>query len=243
VTLTYDPKKALRHVRRRDPVLRRVIDAVGPFELEPRRGSFKSLARAIFFQQLAGPAARAIMGRVLVALETDEEKWYKPARFLKATDEELRAAGLSRQKMAYLRDLADKFASGFLSEDEFEDMDDEDVIKRVTEVKGIGRWTAEMFLMFSLGRPDILPVDDLGVKNGMRIAYALDEMPKAEVMREIAEPWAPYRSVGTWYMWRALGVDVPEQGKGYKKEDERSTSPDYTPTLRSEASKRAETLT
>jgi 3-methyladenine DNA glycosylase/8-oxoguanine DNA glycosylase len=226
VTLTYDPKKALRHVRRRDPVLRGVIDAVGPFELEPRRGSFKSLARAIFFQQLAGPAARAIMGRVLVAVEANEEEWYEPARFLKATDDELRTAGLSRQKMAYLRDLADKFASGSLVEDEFEAMDDEAVITRVCEVKGIGRWTAEMFLMFSLGRPDILPVDDLGVKNGMRLTYKLDEMPKADKMREIAEPWAPYRSVGTWYMWRALGVDVPEQGKGFKKrEDEKKYEP------------------
>lgn len=225
MTLNYDPKKALRHVRRRDPILRGVIDAIGPFDLEPRPGSFKTLARAIFFQQLAGPAARAIMGRVLVALKTDEERWYEPKRFLKATDEQLRAAGLSRQKIVYLRDLADKFATGFLVEDEFEKLDDEAVIKRVTEVKGIGRWTAEMFLMFSLGRPDVLPVDDLGIKNGMRIAYGLDETPKPDKMREIAEPWAPYRSVGTWYMWRALGVDVPEQGKGYKKEDEKKYEP------------------
>jgi 3-methyladenine DNA glycosylase/8-oxoguanine DNA glycosylase len=226
VTLTYDPKKALRHVRKHDPVLARVIDAVGPFELEPRGGAFKSLARAIFFQQLAGPAARAIMGRVLVAMETDEERWYEPARFLQATDEQLRAAGLSRQKMAYLRDLADKFGSGALSEDEFAHLDDEEVIERVTTVKGIGRWTGEMFLMFSLGRPDVLPVDDLGVRRGMQITYGLADMPKTVEMREIAEPWAPYRSVGTWYMWRALGVDIPEQGRGYKRpEDEKKYEP------------------
>jgi DNA-3-methyladenine glycosylase II len=226
VTLAYDPKKALRHVRKRDSVLARVIDAVGPFELEPRGGAFKSLARAIFFQQLAGPAARAIMGRVLVVMEADEERWYEPARFLHATDEELRAAGLSRQKMAYLRDLADKFGSGALSEDEFAHLDDEEVIERVTTVKGIGRWTGEMFLMFSLGRPDVLPVDDLGVRRGMQITYGLPDMPKPVEMREIAEPWAPYRSVGTWYMWRALGVDIPEQGRGYKKpEDEKLYEP------------------
>ncbi|MEO8456244.1 MAG: DNA-3-methyladenine glycosylase [Chloroflexota bacterium] len=225
MTLTYDPKKALRHVRRRDPILKRLIDKVGPYELESRRGSHKSLARAIFFQQLAGPAARAIMGRVLVALEADEDTWYEPARFLQATDEQLRTAGLSRMKITYLRDLADKFASGALTEDEFHDLNDEEVIKRVTEVKGIGRWTAEMFLMFSLGRPDIMPVDDLGVRNGMKIVYGLDEPPKADKMREIAEPWAPYRSVGTWYMWRALGVEVPEQGKGYKRKDERKYEP------------------
>jgi 3-methyladenine DNA glycosylase/8-oxoguanine DNA glycosylase len=225
VPLAYDPQKALRHVRRRDPVLRGVIDAVGPFDLESRPGTFKTLSRAIFFQQLAGPAARAIMGRVLLALKTNEEKWYTPRRFLKATDDELRAAGLSRQKLVYLRDLAGKFASGHLSEDEFHQLDDEAVIERVTEVKGIGRWTAEMFLMFSLGRPDVLPVDDLGVRRGMQVAYGLADMPKPDQMREIAAPWAPYRSVGTWYMWRALGVDVPEQGRGYRKEDEKKYEP------------------
>jgi 3-methyladenine DNA glycosylase/8-oxoguanine DNA glycosylase len=177
-----------------------------------------ALSRSIFFQQLAGPAARAIMRRVLAALEAEEDNWYEPARFLAATDEELRAAGLSRQKTLYLRDLADKFASGELSEGEFHHLDDEAVIERVTLVKGIGRWTAEMFLMFSLGRPDVMPVDDLGVRRGMQITYGLPDMPKPDQMREIAEPWRPYRSVGTWYMWRALGVEVPEQGRGYKKD-------------------------
>jgi 3-methyladenine DNA glycosylase/8-oxoguanine DNA glycosylase len=154
---------------------------------------------------------------VLLTLETDEERWYTPSRFMKATDEELRAAGLSRQKTVYLRDLADKFASGYLSEDEFHDLDDDAVIARVSEVKGIGRWTGEMFLMFTLGRPDVMPVDDLGVRKGMQVAYGLEESPKPDKMREIAELWRPYRSVGTWYMWRVLGVEVPEQGRGYKK--------------------------
>jgi DNA-3-methyladenine glycosylase II len=139
---------------------------------------------------------------------------------LAATEEELRAAGLSRQKLVYLRDLAAHFADGRLSEGDFDHLDDDEVVERVTMVKGIGRWTGEMFLMFSLGRPDVLPVDDLGVRRGMQITYALEDAPKPNRMREIAEPWAPYRSVGTWYMWRALGVDVPDQGRGYKKEDE-----------------------
>ncbi len=217
MALAYDSEKATRHVSRRDPVVRRIIKAVGPLDIPARPGSFKSLSRAIFFQQLAGPAARAIMNRTLALLETDEEHWYAPGRFLKATDDELRAAGLSRQKIAYLRDLADKFASGYLSEDEFHHLDDDAVIARVSEVKGIGRWTGEMFLMFTLGRPDVMPVDDLGVRKGMQIAYGLEESPKPDKMREIAEPWRPYRSVGTWYMWRALGVEVPEQGRGYKK--------------------------
>jgi 3-methyladenine DNA glycosylase/8-oxoguanine DNA glycosylase len=215
--LAYDPEKATRYVAGRDPVVRRISKAVGPLEIPARPGSFKSLSRAIFFQQLAGPAARAIMGRVLATLKTDEEKWYPPKRFLKVSDDDLRAAGLSRQKMVYLRDLADKFATGYLSEDEFDHLDDDAVIARVSEVKGIGRWTGEMFLMFTLGRPDVLPVDDLGVRKGMQIAYGLADMPKPDRMREIGEPWRPYRSVGTWYMWRALGVDVPEQGRGYKK--------------------------
>jgi len=215
--LMYDPAKAVRHVRRRDPQIRRIIDACGPLEIEARRGAFKSLGRAIFFQQLAGPAARTIMTRVLTALSTDEERWFEPHLMLQASDEALRAAGLSRQKIAYMRDLSDKFASGELSEDDFEHLDDEDVIVRASSVKGIGRWTAEMFLMFTLGRPDVLPVDDLGVRRGMQITYGLDDMPKPDTMREIAEPWRPYRSAGTWYMWRALGVDLPEQGRGYKK--------------------------
>jgi len=215
--LQYDPIKAVKHVRRKDPLIRRVIDHAGPLEIEARRGAFKSLGRAIFFQQLAGAAARAIMLRVLTTLETNEEDWFAPSKLLSVSDEDLRAAGLSRQKIAYLRDLSEKFHAGELSEDDFDHLDDEAVIVKASSVKGIGRWTAEMFLMFTLGRPDVLPVADLGVQKGMQITYGLDSMPKPDVMREIAEPWRPYRSVGTWYMWRALGVDVPEQGRGYKK--------------------------
>ena len=211
--LTYDADAAVDHLRGADPTLAAVIESVGPLTLEPRDGAFRMLSRAIFFQQLAGPAARAILGRVLATLGADEDNWYEPAALLSASDEQLRTAGLSRQKMAYLRDLADKFASGLLSDDGFEDLDDEEVIQRVSAVKGIGRWTGEMFLIFSLGRPDILPVDDLGVRRGMQIAYGLSDLPKPDEMRRIAEPWRPYRSAGTWYMWRSLGVALPEQGR------------------------------
>lgn len=211
--LTYDPEAAVAHLRGVDPVLARVIEAIGPLTLEPRDGSFRSLARAIFFQQLAGPAARAILNRVLISLGTDEQRFFAPEQFLAATDEQLRGAGLSRQKLVYLRDLAEKFASGELSEDEFHALDDEEVIRRVSSVKGIGRWTGEMFLIFSLGRADVLPVDDLGVRRGMQIAYGLADLPKPDEMRRIAEPWRPYRSAGTWYMWRSLGVALPEQGR------------------------------
>jgi 3-methyladenine DNA glycosylase/8-oxoguanine DNA glycosylase len=211
--LTYDREAAVAHLHRADPILARVIDSVGPFTLEARGGSFRSLAQAIFFQQLAGPAARAIMKRVLDLLGTDDARFFTPQEFLAATDDDLRAAGLSRQKLIYLRDLAEKFASGQLREDEFADLDDEEVIHRVTSVKGIGRWTAEMFLIFSLGRPDVLPVDDLGVRRGLQQVYGLDGMPPPEQMWSIAEPWRPFRSVGTWYMWRSLGVALPEQGR------------------------------
>jgi DNA-3-methyladenine glycosylase II len=208
---TYDSARATEHLRERDPVLARVIESVGPFTLESREGTFRMLSRAIFFQQLAGPAARAIMNRVLALFETNEDRWYPPEQLLAATDEQLRGAGVSRQKMAYLRDLADKFASGQLSEDGLHELDDEEVIKHVSTVKGIGRWTGEMYLIFSLGRPDVLPVDDLGVRRGMQLSYGLTELPKPDEMRRIAEPWRPYRSVGTWYMWRSLGITLPAQ--------------------------------
>jgi len=213
VAFTYDREAALAHLRSADPVLARVIDAVGPFTMEPGDGIFRALGRAIFFQQLAGPAARAIMNRVLAALGTDDQRWYTPQRFLQATDEELRAAGLSRQKMTYLRDLAEKFAAAELSEDDFHHLDDEEVIIKASFVKGIGRWTAEMLLIFTLDRPDVLPVDDLGVRRGMQITYGLPDLPKPDEMRRIAAAWAPYRSAGTWYMWRSLGVELPENGR------------------------------
>ncbi len=207
--LTYDPEAATTHLRKVDPILAGVIGLVGPFFLQTRDGAFRSLAQAIFFQQLAGPAARAIMLRVLARLGADEERFFTPARFLGAPDEDLRGAGLSRQKVSYLRDLSRRFVTGELKEDELPELDDEGVIKAVSAVKGIGRWTAEMFLIFSLGRPDVLPVDDLGVRRGFQRVYALDHLPSAEEMQRIAEPWRPYRSAGTWYMWRAIAIDLP----------------------------------
>jgi 3-methyladenine DNA glycosylase/8-oxoguanine DNA glycosylase len=213
MSLTYDPSAAVDHLRAADPILAGVIDAIGPLTMDPRDGAFRSLGRAIFFQQLAGPAARAIMGRTLAALGTDEERWYTPGQVLKTPEDALRAAGLSRQKLGYLQDLDDKFASGELSDDDFPHLDDEEVIAKASSVKGIGRWTAEMYLIFSLGRPDVLPVDDLGVRRGMQITYGLTDLPKPDEMRRIAAPWQPYRSAGTWYMWRSLGVTLPENGR------------------------------
>lgn len=209
----YDRHAAVAHLRARDPVLARIIDAVGPFTMEPRPGAFRMLTRAIFFQQLAGPAARAIMNRAVAAIGANEHDWFQPGQLLAATDDQLRAAGLSRQKLLYLRDAAQKFASGQLSDDDFHHLDDDEVITKACSIKGIGRWTAEMFLIFSLDRPDVLPVDDLGVRRAMQVAYSLPGLPTPDDMRSIAQPWRPYRSAGTWYMWRSLGVALPEDGR------------------------------
>src|SRR5437870_11668200 len=154
--LSYDPTETVEHLRRAGTGLARVIETVGPLTLELLDGALRMLSRAIFFQQLAGPAARAILGRVLATLGANEETWYEPAAFLAASDEQLRAAGLSRQKMAYLRDLADKFASGELSEGSLHEFDDDVGIERVSAVNGIGRLTAAVFLIFSLRPPDVL---------------------------------------------------------------------------------------
>jgi 3-methyladenine DNA glycosylase/8-oxoguanine DNA glycosylase len=207
--LAYDPNAAIAHLRAADPILAGVIDVVGPFALQTRDGAFRSLAQAIFFQQLAGPAARAIMLRVLKLFDGDETRFFTPEQFLSGTDEELRAAGLSRQKLSYLRDLAEKCAAGDIQDDALASMEDEEVIRTVSVVKGIGRWTAEMFLIFSLGRPDVLPTDDLGVRRGFQRVYALDRLPIASEMQQIAEAWRPYRSVGTWYMWRSVAITLP----------------------------------
>jgi len=213
MTHSYDRQAAIAHLRAADPILARIIEAVGPFTMEPQSGAFRMLTRAIFFQQLAGPAARAIMTRVLAVIGADETSWYHPEQFLAASEDQLRAAGLSRQKLTYLRDAAAKFATGQLSDNHFLHLSDEDVIKKACSIKGIGRWTAEMFLIFSLDRPDVLPVDDLGIRRAMQAAYGLPGLPKPDEMRAIAGPWQPYRTAGTWYMWRSLGVELPENGR------------------------------
>ena len=208
--LSYSPQEAIAHLRSVDPILARVINAVGPFRMELRAGIYRSLAWAIFFQQLAGPAARAILKRTLEVLATDMDRFFTPEEFLAADKERIRAAGLSRQKLTYLRDLSEKFMSQQLSEEEFANLEDEEVVQKVTVVKGIGRWTAEILLIFSLGRADVLPVDDLGMRRGFKQTYNLPDLPSPSEMKRIAQPWRPYRTVGTWYMWRSLGIELPE---------------------------------
>jgi len=205
--LSYDREAARKHLRRADPVMRRIIDGVGPLELKLRGTPYQSLLRAILYQQLAGAAASAIERRFL-ALYGDRIP--EPDELLSTSPEALRAAGLSRQKAGYLHSLAEHCANGMLTQRLLSHASDEDVITMVTEVKGIGRWTAEMLLIFCLGRPDILPVGDLGIQRSMKDAYGLDSMPDPATMLKIAEPWRPYRSAGTWYLWRHSDIVTQE---------------------------------
>ena len=200
---------ALAHLRGVDPMLATVIDRVGEYAAPRRDDPYAALLRAILFQQLAGAAATAIQRRFF-ALHPPENQPPTPQQILELTDEQFRSAGISRQKMAYMRDLALHVADGRLVLSELPSLTDDEVIRRVTAVKGLGEWSAHMFLMFHLGRPDVLPVLDLGVRNGMRIAYNLPSTPTPREALAIGAPWAPYRSVGSWYMWRATEPTAPD---------------------------------
>jgi DNA-3-methyladenine glycosylase II len=197
--LPYDAEKARRHLRRVDPVLRDIIKHVGPLEIEARGKPYEALIRSILYQQLAGPAAAAIERRFLALCGGIPQ----PARLAAMTDEELRTAGISRQKASYFRSIGEHFANGVLSDRKLMRASDEEVIEAVTRIRGVGRWTADMLLMFCLGRPDVLPVGDLGIQNSMRAVYNLDGALTAARMAELAEPWRPYRSAACWYLWRS----------------------------------------
>lgn len=197
---------AVRHLKSIDPRLAEVIASVGPCRLEPRNGNvFHALFRAVLYQQLAGNAAAAIERRTLALFGG---RLPSPDRFLAVSDDELRAAGLSRQKMAYLRDLAEHFASGRLSTRHLCSLPDDQVIAAVTEIKGVGEWTAHMLLLFGFGRPDVLPVGDYGVRKAAQKLYGLAALPRPAELTELAEPWRPYRSIASWYLWRSLDVQV-----------------------------------
>ena len=198
----------MRHLRRVDAVLGRLIDECGPYPPRSPGNPYEALIRSIMFQQLAGAAASAILGRLL-ALYGSDERFPTPEELLGTTDEEFRAAGVSRQKSGYLRDLARHLQDGSLDLGELPASDDAEVIERLTVVRGVGVWTAQMFLMFQLGRLDVLPVGDLGVRRGMQVAYGLEEAPSPAEATGIGAPWSPYRSVGAWYMWRAADVRTP----------------------------------
>jgi DNA-3-methyladenine glycosylase II len=208
-------QKARRHVRAADPVMRRAIDAVGPFTLRPeRRRRFSVLARAIISQQVSTAAARTIRDRLEGVIDNGGLTAEGIARL---TEPQLRSVGLSRQKASYLLDLARKSLDGTVRLDRIGRLADEAVIEMLTQVKGIGRWTAEMFLIFSLGRLDVLPVDDLGVRAAIRDLYGLADLPDKKTCVDIAAPWRPYATIGSWYYWRSLDLkrNVKPVAKGY----------------------------
>jgi 3-methyladenine DNA glycosylase/8-oxoguanine DNA glycosylase len=201
--LGFDLSLAVEHVRLSDPVLARVIDEIGPFrmQLRPAASVFAALAEAIAYQQLNGKAAAAIFARVCALFPCGV---LTPEGMLRATDEQLRGAGLSRSKLLSLRDLAQRAADGRLAAlAEINGMPDETIVERLSEVRGIGRWTAEMLLIFRLGRPDVLPVDDYGVRKGFAITFER-ELPSPKELAAYGERWKPYRTVASWYLWRVV---------------------------------------
>jgi len=197
-------ERARRHLMRRDPRLGALIKKVGRCRLPDSRKSspFASLVRAILSQQLSGKAADTIEGRV-VALVGGRDR-LSPAALLAADQTALREAGVSWPKISYLRDLAERVQDGRLDLDSLEQQHDEAVIIAITEVKGLGRWSAEMFLMFRLNRPDVFPVADLGIVKGVQKLLGMKRRPKPRTMLRAAEAWRPYRSVAAWYLWRIL---------------------------------------
>ena len=195
-------QKAIRHLKAADPVLRAIIERVGPFKMQFDEPKFHSLAEAIIYQQLHGKAAQTIFNR-FTAWAGDPPT---PEGVLRMTDKQMREVGLSKQKSSYLRDLAERTHRGELNFAKLPEMSDEEVIEHLTQVKGIGVWTAHMFLMFTLRRPNILPTGDYGVQSAMRKHYKKRKMPKPKDMQKIAKCWEPYRSVACWYMWRSLDI-------------------------------------
>ena len=203
---TSSHRKAITHLRRVDPVLATIIDRVGPCRLEARRQGthYDALVRSIVFQQLSGKAASTIHRRFTELYPGKRLR----AEHVAVTEEHLlRGAGLSRQKIGYLRDLSARVADRTLPLAHLGRLPDDEIIEHLVQVKGIGRWTVQMFLMFRLGRPDVYPVTDLGIRKGFGLIFRRGKLPEPRTMFRRAERWRPYRSVASWYLWRSL--DAP----------------------------------
>ncbi len=195
---------ALKHLSQSDPVLRQLIREVGPCRLEPekRRPPFQSLVQAVAHQQLNGTAANTILGRFIKLFPG--HRFPRPEDLASVTDDALRGVGFSRAKVAAIRDIAAKTLDGVVpASRHISKMPDDEIVARLTEVRGVGRWTVEMLLIFQLGREDVLPADDFGVRNGFRIAYKLRELPKVKELLAHGERWRPHRTTAAWYLWRA----------------------------------------
>jgi DNA-3-methyladenine glycosylase II len=217
--LAFDPAEATAALAEADRKLARLIERAGPFTLRPEKlqSPFHALMRAIVYQQLSGAAARTIMSRVTALFGGSQPE---PHALSDLSDELLRAAGLSRGKILSVRDLAAKTIDGTVPTlPRLKRMSDQEILERLVQVRGIGPWTVEMLLMFRLGRPDVLPVSDLGVRKGFMLTYKTADLPGPEEMLRRGERWRPYRSVASWYLWRAVDLDrgkssvVPLTGK------------------------------
>jgi DNA-3-methyladenine glycosylase II len=197
-------KEAIQHLRRNDPVLSEIIERVGDYGIQFRAPEFETLVRSIVYQQLSGRVASVIFGRLAKAAGGR----LTPENILKLRPARMRSLGLSKQKTIYIRDLARHTRDGLVVFEDLAALEDTAVIERLTIVKGIGVWTAHMFLIFALRRPDVLPVGDLGVRNALKKAYGLKELPTPEEMEKLAKRWRPYCSVAAWYLWRSLEGDA-----------------------------------
>jgi DNA-3-methyladenine glycosylase II len=192
---------AVQYLCKVDSNLEKIIKIVGKYSINIRNDPFQSLVESIIYQQLAGKAANAIYNRFI---NYYNNKQITPTLILNSPNDNLKKVGLSNRKIDYLKDLALHVYDGRINLEELPKMNDEEIINKLVNVKGIGRWTSEMFLIFSLGRQDILPVTDLGVRKAIQKVYSLSELPKPNIMMEIAKPWRPYRSIATWYLWKFL---------------------------------------
>jgi len=198
---------ALRFLRRTDPVMAQLIRQAGPFSVNPERGvgPYEALVQAVAHQQLTGKAARTILSRFYALYGAD--CCPEPARLVDTPDEALRGCGFSRAKAASLKDIAARTLDGTIPQRRaLARMKNEAIIERLVEARGVGRWTVEMFLMFTLGRPDVLPVDDYGIRLGYKIAYGKRTLPKPRSLAKFGERWAPYRTTASWYLWRAVDL-------------------------------------
>jgi len=194
-------RSALQHLKKSDPIMAAIIQRVGKFTLQYTEPSFETLVRSIVYQQLSGRVASVIFARLHAA--AGEER-LTPAGIMKLRPERMRKAGLSGQKTLYIRELAKHTRRGSVIFEDLPGFDDAGVIEHLTRVKGIGVWTAQMFLMFALRRPDVLPVADLGIRTAIKKAYELDDLPKPPEMEKIAAAWKPHSSIACWYLWRSL---------------------------------------
>jgi len=205
--------EALRFLRRSDPVMAQLIRQAGPFLVNPERGvgPYEALVQAVAHQQLTGKAAKTILGRFYALYGAD--CCPEPTRLVETPDEALRGCGFSRAKAASLKDIAARTLDGTIPPRRaLARMKNETIIERLVEARGVGRWTVEMFLMFTLGRPDVLPVDDYGIRLGYKIAYGKRTLPKPKSLAKFGERWAPYRTTASWYLWRA--VDMHRKSRG-----------------------------